>query len=385
MVEEKKFEIEVNKKTWKKAKRIGERTGRTVDQVAEDAIKKKLDGGFEDRYFPDKESMDDFKERTEPFEKLRMTVKVNPEILNGDFPAYQKFQQLALISYVGFLRGMEESMFVSQLIKMRENKEGDGIPLIDRVGNILENAKIFNLDQELSELIEQTDIEPHYSKTPFRTMFINQEIELIKGVRIFGIGIYKSNIKNPETNQISEGIDIVFTGRDFRDDTEFYQYFQLVKNGLMEVEDYKVGGFSNEDAGEMQDRVASFVTNLLELLNHPEIEYELVSHGMNQNRVKRGKLKINDKVDIIVKGKLYRYIYETIPRQRGEFTHKFWIRGHFKHFRNRERFCQIYNLSEDKIRERGYQRSSGIICKWVLPYIKGKGRLKEKEYNLRKK
>lgn len=30
-------------------------------------------------------------------------------------------------------------------------------------------------------------------------------------------------------------------------------------------------------------------------------------------------------------------------------------------------------------------KSEEIICKWVLPYIKGRGRMIEKEYNLKKK
>ena len=380
-----KVEIPINEKILNKAKRLGEKINKSADEVVEESLKRFIKKEeFEDRYFPDKESRDNYVEITKPFDKLMKTTKINMNILSGDYSAYQKFQQLSLISYIGFLQG-KDSMFLNQLKRMKNNKENNQVSLISRIGNILENAKIFNLDEELVELINHTDTKPHYSKIPFRTIFINQELEPIQNVKIFGIGIFKADILDNKTKEVLEGLDMTFIGQDLRDNTEFYQYFQMTKKGIIGGDTSTFKEFSKEDAKKIEQVIANFITNILELLNHPEIEYEIVSHGLNENREKKGKLKINDKVNIVVKGKLYRYIYETLPRQQKSYTHRFWIRGHFKHFRNQNRFCQIYKLSNEKIKEKGYQMSGSIICKWVLPYIKGRGSLIKKEYNLKKK
>ena len=44
----------------------------------------------------------------------------------------------------------------------------------------------------------------------------------------------------------------------------------------------------------------------------------------------------------------------------------------------------IYDLNNDKIKEKGYQiDNNGIISKWILPYIKGQGILIKKNYKLK--
>jgi hypothetical protein len=72
-----------------------------------------------------------------------------------------------------------------------------------------------------------------------------------------------------------------------------------------------------------------------------------------------------------------------LPKQKREFTHRFWVRGHYKHYKDKERFCRIYKLTESELKERGYQIEEGIICKWLFPYIKGTGVLITKRYNLK--
>jgi hypothetical protein len=323
-----------------------------------------------------KKVMEDFSMALEPLEKLAMTTNLNPMICrdpDAKFEAFQKFKQISLISYLGFLKG--QGIFKGQIEQMTEFNP----PLINKVCWILEDAKIFNIPDEINELIIETDNEIKFRKPPFHSIYINREITL-GTLRIFGICVIEIGGVRMKDGHIEKGIEIVAMGVDDKDKAEFWNYFQISDSGINK----DVEKDSLKEISEKTSIIAKYVCNFLDLLNHPNITYEVVKHGLNETREKKGKLRINDRVNITVSGRLYRYIYEEIPKQKREFTHRFWVRGHFKHFKNKARFVQIYKLSNEAIKEHGYQMNDGIICKWVFPFIRGKGELINKRYTLKK-
>jgi hypothetical protein len=80
--------------------------------------------------------------------------------------------------------------------------------------------------------------------------------------------------------------------------------------------------------------------------------------------MKTGKPIIPSTMTIRVTGKLKIYIDELVHGANWHFNYRFWVRGHFR------------QLVSDK-----YKEKKRI---WILPYIKGKGILVEKIYNLKK-
>jgi hypothetical protein len=115
--------------------------------------------------------------------------------------------------------------------------------------------------------------------------------------------------------------------------------------------------------------IRNYISNLHNFINHPEIEIITKSYYNNEQRVKRGQTKIPTKCYVNITGKLKKYIDETTANNEKawELGHKFWVRGHWMEFRD-----ECYKNMKGK-------------KKWVLPYIKGKGELINKEYYIGEK
>lgn len=57
--------------------------------------------------------------------------------------------------------------------------------------------------------------------------------------------------------------------------------------------------------------------------------------------------------------------------------------GHYRHFKKVSRFKNIYALPREKLFNKGYQISNGLISKYIFEHIKGRGVLVDKKYNLK--
>jgi len=145
--------------------------------------------------------------------------------------------------------------------------------------------------------------------------------------------------------------------------------------------------FNPKESEEITKECCNFICNFLDFLNHPDVEIKVIKYPelLQESRIKKGRLPIPDIVEINLKGKLYNYIYEELPKQERDLpSHSFWVRGHYMHFWNKKKYRYIYRLGLDDLKEKGYQiDEQGIISKWVLPYTKGKGLLINKDYKLK--
>ena len=81
-------------------------------------------------------------------------------------------------------------------------------------------------------------------------------------------------------------------------------------------------------------------------------------------RILRGKLPIPSQKFIRVNGKLKIYLSELNSGKHFNYSHRFWVRGHFRTLRN------------DK-----WKNARGTKI-WILPFIKGKGVLVDKIYEV---
>ena len=128
---------------------------------------------------------------------------------------------------------------------------------------------------------------------------------------------------------------------------------------------------SKELSKKIRDELKKVSINFLNLINHPEVK--LINHSkkeLRENRIKKGRLGIPDSIEINLTGKLKKYIYEDLPKQKeaaNNYSHKFWVRGHWMNFIS----IRYINMIGKK--------------KWVLPYIKGRGEMISKDYYLGEK
>lgn len=85
-----------------------------------------------------------------------------------------------------------------------------------------------------------------------------------------------------------------------------------------------------------------------------------------QKRLKRGKTPNPVQVHIRITGKLKEYFDSIQGGLQKHFGFRFWVRGHWRHFKS-----QKYKL---KLGQK----------EWIKPFIKGKGILIKKEYDITK-
>lgn len=113
--------------------------------------------------------------------------------------------------------------------------------------------------------------------------------------------------------------------------------------------------------------IGNFVKSFFMFLNNPEISFieHKTNSEKNNKRILRGKVPLPIKVLINITGKLKIYLdnYEK-ESLRSPFSYRFWVRGHFRH------------LWSDKWKNKKGQTT------WILPYVKGKGILINKSYEL---
>jgi len=139
-------------------------------------------------------------------------------------------------------------------------------------------------------------------------------------------------------------------------------------NRILWVKDEKMVAIGNERiSSKIKKSLGDFVINFVHFLNNPEIEYlaRVRDELSNAKRVKRGKMSLPSSDLIRVTGELKRYVDNIASEVHDSFSHRFWVRGHFRTLKN-PRFKK--NVGKRK---------------WILPYIKGKGILIEKTYSVK--
>jgi hypothetical protein len=242
----------------------------------------------------------------------------------------------------------------------------------------IEQAKIFEIEDDVKKLLCLTDtpIQNDEIELPFSSVFLDvhftkeELFELgipIKMDEVIGIMVQKGVLLSKKGNEVV-GTDLRVTILSRIGEEAIFDTFN--KNLNITNEKYKQGStilhcFMSDDV--TREFTHRFFLNFLNFLNNPEIE--LVEHKRsvkNQERkAKQGKIAIPSTYAIRINGKLKVYIDELTNGAEWTYNYRFWVRGHFR------------QLQSDR-----YAVKKRI---WILPYIKGKGILVDKSYEVRRK
>jgi len=244
---------------------------------------------------------------------------------------------------------------------------------VAHISEMTENAKIFEIEEDQKKLLLLSDPPKNNDdiKIPFKHIFIDinftkEECEKF-GIKlpddvfsIIGIGVseghlydYKSEKNVADALRFSVLIHDT-KGYEFSTFSEFYTFYD--ERDI--VEDIK----QNVTPKGIRKIVHKFFLSFLNFLNNPEIELveHLRSAKNRERREKRGLPVIPSTTSIRVTGRLREYINELKQGEGWTYSHRFWVRGHFR------------TLMSDR-----YIEKKRI---WILPYIKGKGMLIDKTY-----
>lgn len=113
--------------------------------------------------------------------------------------------------------------------------------------------------------------------------------------------------------------------------------------------------------------VRNIIQNFLDMLDSHDLRIaRLPAKGADSGRVRRGKIPLPPRSIVRMSLPLRSYVAELRRGAPFTYDHAFWVRGHWRHYRA-ERYA-----------------ASGLrgTKKWIWPYIKGKGLVIKKRYQV---
>jgi len=241
--------------------------------------------------------------------------------------------------------------------------------------NEIHKAKLIYVDKDLLPSILNTDNEIFTRKMGLPCMFINQDFKfknkLIKGIMILDT---KAEFDNMDPNEkmklIMENPDVTFNTltiicthinmdkTELNTSSEEYSIFRIgevVDNGIVPKD--------------LKDHVSNIVCNILDFMNNDTETIEVntinVTREEQAKAIRKGKMPTPNKVYIRPKQEHRSYYQKFNEEINGlHYGHSFLVRGFWRHLRS------------DK-----WKNSRGKSI-WIRCFIKGKGILISKKYQL---
>lgn len=247
----------------------------------------------------------------------------------------------------------------------------------DGVLSILKESKYFQIPENVSFMLLNTKNKVSRVKLPHLYMFLDTTIVIYDRTYY---GILLGDIDQLKEMGQKANIDV----KDIEDKgilvTSFYdggEGYGWSKFNLYE-----------KDTNKYIKKLKEYIMNTLCFLNSDEIKIMLHerTEKNRQRRIENKRVPLPSFNKIQVIGYLAKYL-EKLESEGGNirFTHRFWVRGHFRHFWDKryDTLYKSYKLGDLKHKEgKQYLMDSNTLKLWIYPYIKGQGILIEKKYQL---
>lgn len=228
--------------------------------------------------------------------------------------------------------------------------------------------KYFSYTKEVKEMMLQTNNNIFPRKLPFK-MFI-----------LDGLGELEPNYLNKAILVFShKSGGFVFSTIDciVPHTLEYQVKVEMLYQEAQIIDDKSFKKLSIKDR-----RIALAICNFLDFLNHPFAVHTIQQMSkLNTSRMKKGKTPLCDIVNISSHSLINNV--NLTQTKKSDLSYSFWVRGHFRHFRNKKRFQKLYSLNKEELKEKDLFENGGFISRWIPPTIKGTGKLIEKERRLK--
>jgi len=238
------------------------------------------------------------------------------------------------------------------------------VSLFETVFSELPNSRIFKIPKQISEMFLHTTPIKTYL-LPFETIFLEQQIKVDETLSIKGILInqiphhMKNELKNPDENMCWCVSNIIVDGK--KSTTTF-----LIGETQDERDQIYGQDLQPEMGQEHVNHIENIVFNFLCFVNSPDIEYITRADTSRDTKIRarKGKPQRPPIASIILTDPIKRYLSKQRIGEKMVYSHRFWVRGHWRTLRN-----DLYRENKGK-------------TLWVKPYIKGDGLLIPKNYRL---
>lgn len=249
---------------------------------------------------------------------------------------------------------------------------------------IIDHGRIFELEDELIPILNNTDSTK--TEIPFNQLILDCRIPIDDRIYYgLAVGKYFWDDTKPygivpesevDGRYVLTGILSCFSMIDQKDGERkmYYEFFEIESTRF--IKDKKLNNY--------QKRLISFFYSFCNFINEPEVEVidTPFNPKNNQRRAERGSMPLPSNNRIRISGKLKEYVSKYNSGLFQGFSHRFAVRGHFRHFRSEKRYAGLYKLPEEELTKKGYQKVNGMIKKWIKPFIKGQGIMVDKTYKV---
>lgn len=238
----------------------------------------------------------------------------------------------------------------------------------ETIKHYMQTSKRFEIDERIKKLLMLTDppkLDNELLKLPFPSIFIDTS---------FTKEEYKIDSNNLEGLLIvPHKVDEIREGHEIKADM-FIVYNVTREDKKIWLNTCVITTKANTKVSHLrtlpQDYklIKQFLFNFLLFLNQPEVKIKEVERTQKniERRIRQGKVPLPPKMVISLTGYLNDYInkIEQLERSGFSYSHRFWVRGHFR-----------------TLRSPRWKEKVGMRI-WIPPFIKGQGQLLNKSYSL---
>ena len=235
-------------------------------------------------------------------------------------------------------------------------KESTQIEAIKTVLEGLPKAKHYKITDNITFLLSNTTNQVRKVRFPFIECMFDVKLIVFDrayyGILFFDqlsfVELFKKQNLNWHQEQKLHNVDLDKDFNDVRIIT-FYvdKYGILSHNNILLYE---------KDKDKYNNKIREFTMNLVDFINSEEIKLMFVkkTKKTNERRIEIGRMALPSYNKIYITGYLKKYVDKLKIQKQGEsFSHRFWVRGHFRHFWHKQ-YDRLYNLfKEGKLKKRG--------------------------------
>ena len=255
----------------------------------------------------------------------------------------------------------------------------DGTEFYRHLSMMLDNCKIFRLDSDIKRMLmlTKTPIKSSELNLPFEQIFLDVEFtkkelaELGFDIRfdtIVGVMFAKGVLQHDKLGEVGTDLRISMLSIDRTQSwfDSFNTNCNITSDDLLDV-NVRIQTVETSDKV-AKNAIHKLVLNFLNFINSTDVEIieSVTPLKTNRKRLSKGKFAIPNQYRIELSDRLKRYIHQLNAGGHFSYNYSFWIRGHFRTFRS-----SFYKKMQGK-------------RKFIPPFVKGKGILIDKWYDVHK-
>lgn len=271
-------------------------------------------------------------------------------------------------------------MYKDSYIKKNVEKFGSGMgdQFFNHLYSSVSKVRLFEIEDKVKSLLALTktptkNVDIHL---PFDPMFLDisftkEELQAygydVRCDWVQGIILSIGNFIRSDTQEVA-GTGLRLSFQSLRDGMLYHDTINRNPNLKDEYKYFNISIKGHEGTDKaLNNFIHLFSLNVLNFINDPLVDLIYIKRGRvnSEKRARKKKIPMPSGYRVRLNGEIRKYVNSITKREHSGFSHRFWVRGHFR-----------------TLRSPRYKENQGKRI-WIPPYQKGEGILVEKPYRLK--